>query len=207
MTIIKTLEAPNGAQVQWHRVTKVEYTAAGAVAMVSSFTSAGSAQSPSWQWPVVVPDTATGNVLAAIEALLTTDAGSPFVGGSIVSDGTQTLASAKARKNAEINAARLAANHSTFPFAGKDIACDPLSRGDIDATTGIVTLTGALPPGWPGAWKAVSNDYVTIATLTDWAQFYGAMVAQGMTNFGRAQTRKAAIAAATTVEQVAAIVW
>jgi hypothetical protein len=43
-----------------------------------------------------------------------------------------TLAELKAAKNTEINTSRLAANQTTFTHQNKQIACDQLSRGDID---------------------------------------------------------------------------
>ena len=110
-------------------------------------------------------------------------------------------------KNAEINAARLAANFSTFTHAGKAIACDQLSRSDIDGTNGFVALYGSLPPGWPGGWKAVDNSYVPIADVAAWKAFYSSMFAAGNANFAKAQALKAQLDAATTAEQVAAIVW
>lgn len=113
----------------------------------------------------------------------------------------------KAAKNAEINAARLAANFTTFAHAGKTIACDQLSRSDIDGTNGFVSLYGALPPGWPGGWKAVDNTYVTIATVDAWKSFYASLFAAGNNNFAKAQTLKATLAAATTAEQIAAVQW
>ena len=120
---------------------------------------------------------------------------------------TRSLGDAKTRKNAEINAARLAANRGSFSFAGKTFACDELSRSDIDGVNGLVALTGDLPPGWPGAWKAVDNTYVHIPNVQVWTEFYGAMVAQGNTNFAHAQSRKAALEAADTLAEVDAIVW
>lgn len=117
------------------------------------------------------------------------------------------LAPLKAAKNDEINAARLAANFSTFQHAGKAIACDQLSRSDIDGTNGFVSLYGSLPPGWPGGWKAVDNTYVPIASVNDWKAFYASMFAAGNANFAKAQALKAQLDAATTAEQVAAIVW
>ncbi len=120
---------------------------------------------------------------------------------------SRTLEQAKEAKNAEINAARLAANQSTFTFANKQIAVDPLSRSDIDGANGIISLTGALPGGWPGAWKAVDNTYVAIPDISTWTAFYAAMVTQGTTNFVYSQQLKAALAAATTLQQVDAIYW
>lgn len=117
------------------------------------------------------------------------------------------LAAAKAEKNAQINAWRLQANRGTFNHGGKLFACDELSRGDIDGITSFVTLAGALPPGWPGAWKAVDNSFFPIATVPEWAAFVASMVAAGNAHFAKAQTLKAQLSAATTQAQIDAIVW
>jgi len=103
------------------------------------------------------------------------------------------IADAKAKKNDEINASRLSANYSTFAYGGKLIACDALSRSDIDGVNGYIALNNALPPNFPGAWKATDNTYVTIADVATWKAFYAAMVAVGTTNFLHAQTLKTAI--------------
>jgi hypothetical protein len=117
------------------------------------------------------------------------------------------LADLKTSKNAEINAARMTANMTSFSYGGKAIACDALSRSDIDGINGYVTLNGVLPPGWGGAWKAIDNTYVAISTVDDWKAFYASMVGQGQTNFSHAQDLKAQLAAATTPDQVAVITW
>lgn len=119
----------------------------------------------------------------------------------------ELLEHAKARKNAEINAARLQANRTSFTHAGKSFACDELSRSDIDGTNGYVTLHSALPDGWPGGWKAIDNSYLPIPDVPAWTAFYTAMFAAGNANFAHAQALKAQLEAATTVEQVNAIRW
>lgn len=113
----------------------------------------------------------------------------------------------KAARNNYINMERAKANAGTFGHAGKDFACDALSRGDIDGVNGFVALTGNLPPGFPGAWKAVDNSYLPIPDVSAWTAFYGAMVAAGAEHFAHAQQLKEQLAAATTAEEVAAIVW
>ena len=117
----------------------------------------------------------------------------------------RTLEQAKAEKRAEINAARLQATYSSFTFQGHEIACDQLSRSDIDGVNGTVATTGALPVDFPGHWKTKANDYVPIPDVATWNGFYAAMVAQGTANFARSQQLKAQVEAATTVEQVDAI--
>lgn len=127
--------------------------------------------------------------------------------GSTPAKPLPTLAEFKAAKNAEINAARLAANRKTFTHATKEFACDELSRSDIDGANGMIANLGAMPQGWPGGWKAVDNTYLPIATVAEWKAFYGSMFAAGAANFAHAQALKDALAAATTPEQVAAIAW
>lgn len=117
------------------------------------------------------------------------------------------LAQAKAVKNAWINTSRLAANRGAFTHGGKSFACDELSRSDIDGITSFVTLAGSLPPGWPGAWKAVDNTYLPITSVAEWTAFVASMVSAGNANFAKAQALKAQLAAATTSEQINAIVW
>jgi hypothetical protein len=119
----------------------------------------------------------------------------------------QLLDAAKKLKNTEINNSRLAANLTSFTFANKVIARDDLSRDDISSTNGYVAVHGELPPGWPGAWKAVDNTYVLIPDVATWNLFYATMFAQGAANFAKSEGLKAALAAATTLEEVAAISW
>lgn len=138
---------------------------------------------------------------------------SPVGIGWVVTDGgyapppERSLSEIKLIKNTEINAARAAANGGTFAHDGKTFACDALSRSDIDGVNGYVALFGALPPDFPGAWKAADNSYLPIADVAAWKAFYASMVAQGAANFAHAQALKAQLAAAETPEAVAAIVW
>lgn len=118
-----------------------------------------------------------------------------------------SLAALKAAKNADINRWRAAANFTTFSHAGKVIACDALSRSDIDAVAGHISLFGTFPDNFPGAWKAVDNSYVILANVDAFKTMYASMTTQGTVNFGRSQELKATLAAATTAEQVAAISW
>lgn len=120
---------------------------------------------------------------------------------------TAALEELRAVKNSEINATRLSVNRSTFPYQGKQIACDELSRSDIDAVNGYLAITGALPPLPGGGWKAVDNTYVSITTAGQWIAFYAAMVIQGSSNFDHAQSLKVRLAAAATAEDIAAIQW
>lgn len=117
---------------------------------------------------------------------------------------TSSLESLKITKNVEINSARLHANRSYFVFEGKQIACDELSRSDIDAVNGVVSLLNIVPIA---QWKAVDNTYVQIPDKPTWIQFYMAMVSTGQANFEHAQNLKGLLASATTSEEIAVIKW
>lgn len=117
------------------------------------------------------------------------------------------LAQAKLDKNTQINQWRAAASRSYFTHSGKQIACDELSRSDIDAVANSIALTGAFPAGFPGAWKAMDNTYVSLPDVDAFKSMFASMTTQGTVNFGHSQTLKAAVAAATTIEQVNAVVW
>lgn len=131
-----------------------------------------------------------------------------FAGGVIVADTTAPLSLAKVRKDQEINTSRLKANQGTFVYAGHEIQCDKLSRGDIDGVCDEVALTGSLPAAFPGAWKTkVNTVWVPIPDVATWTLFVQAMVAQGSANFAHSQALKTLVAAATTVEEVDAVQW
>ena len=117
------------------------------------------------------------------------------------------LAPIKAAKNQEINLWRAQANQTTFPHLGKLVACDALSRSDIDAVANSIALTGAFPDSFPMAWKAADNSYIMLPTIAAFKDMHKSMTTQGTINFGKSQQLKATLAAATTEAQVAEIVW
>lgn len=119
----------------------------------------------------------------------------------------ERLAVAKAAKNLEINVERTRASNSWFMFLDSRIACDQLSKNDIQGVNGYVTSTGSLPDEWPSGWKHMDNGYVPIVNVDMWKMFYKAMVDQGMTNFQKAQALKQRVVEATTVQEVYAINW
>lgn len=119
----------------------------------------------------------------------------------------RSLQDLKAAKRAEINAARLAANQTSFAYLGQQIAADALSRGDIETTNGVILLTGTMPPNWVGGWKTIANTYVPIPDVATWGQFYLAMNSQGALNFAHAQALKAQLAAAQTAQEIENIAW
>lgn len=111
----------------------------------------------------------------------------------------------RAKLNTAINEWRAHKNFTTFPHAGKVIACDQLSRSDIDATAGHIALFGTFPPDFPGGWRAVDNTYVMMPTIDDFKAMYTSMTAQGTANFNQSQQFKAQMNAAQTSQDIAAV--
>lgn len=113
----------------------------------------------------------------------------------------------RAAKNAEIDLWRAEANSSSFPFMGKLIACDSLSRSDIDGVANHIALCSAFPTGFPGGWKATDKTMLPLPDVDAFRAMYAAMTEQGTRNFNRSQELKAQLAAASTPEEIAAIQW
>lgn len=120
---------------------------------------------------------------------------------------TAELEQGKKAKNDAINKKRLELNATTFPYMGKEIAVDELSMKDILSTAIFVALNNAFPPGWPGGWKATDNSIIPLQNVNAFKNMFSALTAAGTTNFNTAQTKKAQLAAATTLEQVNAVNW
>lgn len=114
---------------------------------------------------------------------------------------------AKTAKNTQINQWREDATYTSFMWSGKEIACDRLSRSDINGVADYVALFGSLPPDFPGQWKAKDNTYAAVPDVAAFKSMFSAMVAQGTANFIKSQQLKAALANATTIETVKTIVW
>ena len=53
----------------------------------------------------------------------------------------------------------------------------------------------------------MDNSYIVLADVAAFKSMYASMTLQGTVNFGQSQNLKTTLAAATTVEQVAAVVW
>lgn len=122
---------------------------------------------------------------------------------------TASLEQLRTRKNEAINAWKLEANNTYFEFGGKEIAYKESDRVEIQAINNVVLLTGAMPthPDWPGAWKAIDNEWVPLPDLAAWTAFNVAVADRGTAHFKRSQMLKAQLAAAATPAQIEAITW
>lgn len=117
------------------------------------------------------------------------------------------LYEARLSRNYMINMWRAEANQTSFPYVGKQVACDQLSRSDLDGVASHVLLFGQFPEGFPNAWKAVDNTYIPLPSIDAFKDMYAAMTRQGTINFARSQQLKALVAAAADVSEVNAVTW
>lgn len=214
MPIIRNVQAPNGAPVTYHMLSSIEASAPFDVVRVTiqSWTDSSSYLSganPVWTWYQPMPYASMGLDLIAAAETYTIGNCAEFIGGTIVAaTAGNDIEALRVRKRAEINAARWLANNTTFTYAGKQIAVDPLSRSDVNGTATEILNQGALPEGWPGAWKAVDNTYVAIPDLATWKDFHHALYLQGLANFVHSQTLKAYLDdPLRTIEEIEAVHW
>jgi hypothetical protein len=114
----------------------------------------------------------------------------------------RTLADLKAAQWSLIKSARSQAEYAGFTWDGSTFDSDTLSQNRI---TGAVTLA-QLSPGFTINWTLADNSTRTL----NQADMIAVGVALGQhvqTQFTKAQALRVAIEAATTPEDVAAVVW
>jgi hypothetical protein len=125
-----------------------------------------------------------------------------FDGAKLVWHDPRTLADHKAAQWELIKQARSQAEYAGFTWDGSTFDSDTLSQNRI---TGAVTLA-QLSPGFTINWTLADNSTRTL----NQADMIAVGVALGQhvqTQFTKAQALRVAIEAATTPEQVAAVVW
>jgi hypothetical protein len=125
-----------------------------------------------------------------------------FDGAKLVWHDPRTLADHKAAQWELIKQARSQAEYAGFTWDGSTFDSDTLSQNRI---TGAVTLA-QLSPGFTINWTLADNSTRTL----NQADMIAVGVALGQhvqTQFTKAQALRVAIEAATTPEDVAAVVW
>lgn len=131
----------------------------------------------------------------------------PEEAAEITSRRSPDLQPLKTAKNDEINTWRALANLTTFPHLSKQVACDQVSRSDIDAVANHIALFGTFTPDFPGAWKATDNTYLPMVEIEQFKAMYQSMAAQGTANFNHAQALKLQLALADTADEIVSIEW
>ncbi len=107
MPIIKTIAAPNGVSCNFHKAVNGEFNFAEGVAIVRYLSwpteaDHNAGRNHAHVWALSVPLASVPDV----DAFATSQPAGLLQGGSIVADGSQTLASNKVRKRAQMKASR-----------------------------------------------------------------------------------------------------
>ncbi len=109
----------------------------------------------------------------------------------------------KAEKTAEIEAARDAEVVKNVTALNTEWQADKVSQTLLSSTITLASAGLPLPP----VWRDFFNNDVAITSLNDLLAIAGAMAIQTQAAYSKSWAKKAAINAATTVEEVAAIGW
>ncbi len=117
------------------------------------------------------------------------------------------LAEAKITKAAEIVRWKGEKNNDTFTHLGHAFSSDAVAFKELTGIAGEIGLTGEFSASFPGGWLDIDGAPLAIPTVADFINFYKSMTAQGKANFDRSLVLLSDLNAATTVEQVNAIVW
>lgn len=205
MPILKNITTPNGAIVGFHKpkAASINLESGEATVSVVSWVSEQdylAGKGLVWQWSVAV----SLNQLTSIELALVGQVGSPFEGGSVVGDASQSLDTLKQRKWAAVRLQRDELEAAGFPYLGTRFDSDP--RSMLRIVTATEAARAALDAQQPFQidWVALDNSTVTLGV----AQMIGmlpALAQYGESLHAAARTLRASIEAAQSVEELAAI--
>lgn len=208
MPILKAITAPNGAAVGFHKAMQATFdpvngTAAASVASWVDEDTHNAGGGLAWMWPVPLAPSALADLDAALVGV------EPFDGGTVVSDESQSLAAVQLRQCAMLDAAYAQAITGAVSFT--TTAADTHTyQSDPDS---VAKLSNCLL-GWMAAqavpegfyWLSADNTRVAFT----WADLQGlaaTFIGAGHTAFALLQDLKVAVRAATTSDEVKAIVW
>lgn len=159
MPILKTLIAPNGVTVAFHKpATTGEINFAAGVVVVRMLSwidqaahDASAGTSPLWSWPVTVPLDQAADVEAAMLV------SGPFAGGSRVSDTSGSLEARRARRWAELKQQREVREYGGFVWDGSAFDSDPESRARIMGAVQLAVLAAAEGQAFERTWVLADN--------------------------------------------------
>lgn len=208
MPILKSITAPNGAAVAFHKAVQASYDpVAGTVSVnVASWADEDTHNAGGglvWMWPMDMAPSALAGLDAALAATI------PFDGGTVVTDESLSLAAVQLRQCAALDDAYAQAIARTVSFT--------TAAGNTHAYQADADSVGKLSScllGWMGAhavpsgfyWLAADNTRVTF-TYADLQGLAATFINAGHTAFALLQDLKATVRAATTLDAARAVSW
>lgn len=156
MPVLKTMIAPNGATVTFHKPGSAEISFRDGVVVVRMLSwidqvahDAGASQV--WSWPVTLPLSDAADVESA---LLTSG---QFAGGSIVPDLSASLEARRARQWMVLKQQREAREYGGFTWDGSAFDSDPESRSRIMGAVQLAILAAANGQPFERTWVLTDN--------------------------------------------------
>lgn len=204
MPIVKTYAKPNGAVLQYHVVTRayVLYPDSCMVDVCSwpDAASHDAGNAYDWTQPVQIP---LARVLDPEQAIVEL-AGGAFEGGTVVADVTDPLEQAKTRKKAALDDEREQRGAAPIAYADATFDADATALRNVEGWQLQLARGLDLPEGF--VWRDFTNvDHPADAAFLD--GLGQAITLRGTVLYQQAWTLKAAVDAATTVEEVEAVSW
>lgn len=209
MPILKSIMTPNGAPVGFHKALQVNYDpTTGVVSInVGSWVDEDTHNAGGgllWNWPMVATAAALTNLDAALATM------EPFDGGTVVSDTSESLASAQVRQCALLDAAYEQAISADVPFttqAGDTRMYQASAQSISDLSSCLLGFQAAqaTPAGY--FWQAKDNTRVSPFTYADLQGLAAALANNGFAAFAQLQDLKATVRSAATVDAVRAVSW
>ncbi len=210
--IEKSAVAENGASVTHHFVKKAEVSPDGdaIVLMVDSWPDAaarlsgfGPVAHAAARIPLAELPSAS-SLLDDIAAALTSAGW--LTGGTVSADLGDNLQSAKTRRWAAIKSRRTAEEYAGFMWNGWKFDSDPMSQSRVQGAVILAMQAAAAGEDFSVTWTLFDNSTQAL-TGVQMLAVGGALAQHVMTLHATAQWLRAQIEAATTVAEVAAIVW
>lgn len=156
MPILKTLTAPNGAVVTFHKPgsAEISYRDSVAVVRVSSWVDQAAHDGGAgqvWSWPVTlpIPDVADAEAAMIVSGV--------FAGGSLVADEGGGLAARRTRQWAVLKQQREAREYGGFTWDGSTFDSDPESRSRIMGAVQLALMAASMQQPFERTWVLADN--------------------------------------------------
>lgn len=207
--ILKDYTPDNHAITTFHCVKQISSNAPFTMAAleISSYVNEAAflaGARPSWNSPLQMPASSlTAPILNSVEVWLTTSPDSPFFGGAIVADQSDTLNTAQLRAWARIKRQRSEAEQSDFSCSIGTFQAD---KERITGATQLAVIAQLKSQSFSMPWTLQDNSVVTLdaAAMISVGEALGLHVARV---FQRGRALRETIAATTTVAEADAINW
>jgi hypothetical protein len=211
MPILHPTNAPNGINLGYHRAVKLEADLVSGKAVVTVASHADEAGflaglPLAWHWYVPLTTTVfsgTGSLLEELQDALIVQVDSPFFGGQIAADNSDTLEASRDRTWTRIKQARDVAEAADFTWGGSAFQAD---KARITGATQLALLAEMAGQPYSIDWTLSDNSVRTLDA--------GDMIAVGVAlgqhvadAFETGRQLRAQIAAATTIAELNAIGW